>query len=74
MAIDANQQPTPADAVDKKRVPTDYKRDLKPVWCTGCGDFGVLQSIYRALASWRSRPRTWASSPASAAPRACRAT
>jgi len=19
------------------------------VWCTGCGDFGVLQSLYRAL-------------------------
>ena len=27
----------------------DYKRDLKPVWCTGCGDFGVLQAIYRSL-------------------------
>jgi len=28
----------------------DYKTDLKPVWCPGCGDFGVLNSVYRALA------------------------
>ncbi len=29
----------------------DYKSDLKPIWCPGCGDFGVLQAMYRALAS-----------------------
>ncbi|MDP1823222.1 MAG: 2-oxoacid:ferredoxin oxidoreductase subunit beta [Archangium sp.] len=29
----------------------DYKSDLKPIWCPGCGDFGVLQGLYRALAS-----------------------
>ena len=23
--------------------PDDYKIDLKPVWCPGCGDFGVAQ-------------------------------
>ncbi len=28
----------------------DYKSDLKPIWCPGCGDFGVLQALYRALA------------------------
>ncbi len=28
----------------------DYKSDLKPIWCPGCGDYGVVQSIYRALA------------------------
>ena len=27
-----------------------FKSALKPIWCPGCGDFGVLQSIYRALA------------------------
>lgn len=30
--------------------PNDYKSDLKPVWCPGCGDFGVLNSLYRAMA------------------------
>jgi 2-oxoglutarate ferredoxin oxidoreductase subunit beta len=29
----------------------DYKSDLKPIWCPGCGDFGVLQAMYRALAA-----------------------
>lgn len=33
-----------------KRKPTDYKSDLKPIWCPGCGDFGVLASLYRAFA------------------------
>jgi 2-oxoglutarate ferredoxin oxidoreductase subunit beta len=28
----------------------DYKADLKPVWCPGCGDFGVVASVYQALA------------------------
>ncbi len=27
----------------------DFKTDLKPVWCPGCGDFGVVNSLYRAL-------------------------
>jgi 2-oxoglutarate ferredoxin oxidoreductase subunit beta len=29
----------------------DYKSPLKPIWCPGCGDYGVVQSIYRALAA-----------------------
>ncbi|MGZ6124986.1 MAG: 2-oxoacid:ferredoxin oxidoreductase subunit beta [Myxococcales bacterium] len=29
----------------------DFKSDLKPIWCPGCGDFGVLQATYRALAA-----------------------
>ncbi len=29
----------------------DFKSDLKPIWCPGCGDFGVLQAMYRALAN-----------------------
>jgi 2-oxoglutarate ferredoxin oxidoreductase subunit beta len=32
-------------------VPNDFKSDLKPIWCPGCGDFGVLQAIYRALSA-----------------------
>ena len=31
--------------------PKDFKSDLKPIWCPGCGDFGVLQAIYRSLAA-----------------------
>jgi 2-oxoglutarate ferredoxin oxidoreductase subunit beta len=29
----------------------DFKSELKPIWCPGCGDFGVLQAVYRALAA-----------------------
>jgi 2-oxoglutarate ferredoxin oxidoreductase subunit beta len=32
-------------------TPGAYKSDLKPIWCPGCGDFGVLQAVYRALAA-----------------------
>jgi len=28
----------------------DYKGSLPPVWCPGCGDFGVLSAMQRALA------------------------
>ena len=35
----------------------DYKTDLKPVWCPGCGDFGVLNSVYRALADLQCAPQ-----------------
>jgi 2-oxoglutarate ferredoxin oxidoreductase subunit beta len=28
----------------------DYKSELKPIWCPACGDYGVVQAIYRALA------------------------
>ena len=34
----------------------DYKSDLKPIWCPGCGDFGVVQAIYRALAAIGRQP------------------
>jgi len=27
-----------------------FKSGLKPIWCPGCGDFGVLASAYRAFA------------------------
>ena len=27
----------------------EYKSELKPIWCPGCGDYGVLQAVYRAL-------------------------
>ncbi|MBL6932527.1 MAG: 2-oxoacid:ferredoxin oxidoreductase subunit beta [Rhodospirillales bacterium] len=28
----------------------DFKSDVKPVWCPGCGDYSVLSSITKALA------------------------
>jgi len=34
----------------------DFKADLKPVWCPGCGDFGVVASVYQALAKLNLDP------------------
>ena len=39
-----------------KYTPNEYKSDLKPVWCPGCGDFGVLNSLYRAMAELKMEP------------------
>jgi 2-oxoglutarate/2-oxoacid ferredoxin oxidoreductase subunit beta len=36
--------------------PKDYKSELKPIWCPGCGDFGVLQALYRALSAVGRQP------------------
>jgi 2-oxoglutarate/2-oxoacid ferredoxin oxidoreductase subunit beta len=33
-----------------------FKTDLKPVWCPGCGDHAVLNSLYRALAEMGCAP------------------
>ncbi|MGO9832090.1 MAG: 2-oxoacid:ferredoxin oxidoreductase subunit beta [Myxococcaceae bacterium] len=37
-------------------LPKDYKSELKPIWCPGCGDFGVLQALYRALSAIGRKP------------------
>lgn len=34
----------------------DYRTDLQPVWCTGCGDFGVLKGLTQALADLEVAP------------------
>jgi 2-oxoglutarate ferredoxin oxidoreductase subunit beta len=34
----------------------DYKSDVKPVWCPGCGDFGVLNALTKALATLELAP------------------
>src|SRR5512139_3203669 len=32
------------------RKPADYKSDVKPIWCPGCGDYHLLMSFTRAFA------------------------
>ena len=43
-------------AVPVVLVPNDYKSDVKPVWCPGCGDFGVLNAMAKAMAKLALRP------------------
>jgi 2-oxoglutarate ferredoxin oxidoreductase subunit beta len=42
--------PTPLNVVNKYQA-TDFKSDLKPIWCPGCGDFGVVSALTKALAN-----------------------
>jgi 2-oxoglutarate/2-oxoacid ferredoxin oxidoreductase subunit beta len=37
-------------------TPKDFKSEVKPTWCPGCGDFGVLNATYRGLASLKLPP------------------
>lgn len=39
-----------------KLKPADYKSHVKPTWCPGCGDFGVLASLYKAMAQLELDP------------------
>jgi len=38
------------------RSPKDYKSRVKPTWCPGCGDFGVLAALYQAMAQLQLDP------------------
>lgn len=33
-----------------KRLAKDYKSDVPPTWCPGCGDYGVLNAVLKAFA------------------------
>ena len=44
-------------AVDAKYTPHSYKTDEHPIWCPGCGDFGVLASLYNSLAGLKIDPK-----------------
>ena len=34
----------------------DFKGQIEPDWCAGCGDFGVLNGLQRACAELGLRP------------------
>jgi 2-oxoglutarate ferredoxin oxidoreductase subunit beta len=44
-------------APEAERTPQSYKTDEHPIWCPGCGDFGVLDSLYKALAELQMDPK-----------------
>jgi 2-oxoglutarate ferredoxin oxidoreductase subunit beta len=41
----------PSAACAPRFQPGDFKSDLKPIWCPGCGDFGVVTALTRALSA-----------------------
>ncbi|MEM1583606.1 MAG: 2-oxoacid:ferredoxin oxidoreductase subunit beta [Nitrososphaerota archaeon] len=38
------------------RKPSDYQSDVWIDWCPGCGDFGIVAALYRALAELDLQP------------------
>jgi len=42
--------------VEKRKV-NDYKGDERPTWCPGCGDFGVLNAVFKALSDHNFDPK-----------------
>ncbi len=37
-------------------TPKDFRSDIKPIWCPGCGDFVVLSSLTKALVELGCKP------------------
>ncbi len=46
--------------VDEKLTVKDLKSDVKPIWCPGCGDFGVLSSVMKVIVDLRLDPASFA--------------
>ena len=42
---------------EQQPSPQSYKTDEHPIWCPGCGDFGVLDSLYKSLAGLKINPK-----------------
>ena len=40
----------------KKLEAKDYKPEIPPDWCPGCGDFGVLNALFQACAELELQP------------------
>jgi 2-oxoglutarate ferredoxin oxidoreductase subunit beta len=40
----------------QKFSPPDYKSDVKPVWCAGCGDYGVFTALTNAFSQKNYNP------------------
>jgi len=55
--VPTNNDPeiAPSGVVDLK--PKDYKGPFENIWCPGCGDFGVLSSLYMAFSKMKLNPK-----------------
>jgi 2-oxoglutarate ferredoxin oxidoreductase subunit beta len=40
---------TTATPTQEPKTVAHYRSGLRPIWCAGCGDFGVLAAFYEAL-------------------------
>lgn len=49
-----------AEIIEKKYEPKDYKSPQAVRWCPGCGDYGVLNSLHKAMAELGVSPHNTA--------------
>ena len=47
---------TSAAPAESSLTAKDFKSEVKPIWCPGCGDFAVLSSMAKALATLQVMP------------------
>jgi len=40
---------TDSDTTEPKLKPKDYKSELKPIWCAGCGNYAILNALMQAF-------------------------
>jgi 2-oxoglutarate ferredoxin oxidoreductase subunit beta len=53
--VEAVTASTPKETV--KRTQKNYRSEVKPTWCPGCGDFGVLSALQRSFAERNLAPK-----------------
>ncbi len=46
----------PAESTESRLQASDYRSELKPVWCPGCGHYGVLAGMSQAFARLQLKP------------------
>lgn len=51
-----NTQTIHVETQQVQRQPKDYKSDLEPIWCPGCGDYGVLNALFKAMSQLNLDP------------------
>jgi len=47
----------------KQLTVADFKSDLKPIWCAGCGDYGAINPFYQALVACDVDPKSTVNTP-----------
>lgn len=53
-------EPNPASLAIPAFKAKDYRSSLEPVWCSGCGDFGVLKALTQTFADLAIAPENLA--------------
>ena len=55
--IKEQRMSTASEIMAQPLSPAEYKSSLKPVWCAGCGDYGVLNGVAQAFARLQIAPK-----------------